>query len=101
MEGETLNASVTSSGSSRVTLKGKTSDLNVTGSGLSSVDAINLKTSECTVKLTNSSKLYEAATETVHIDLAGNSTLVFDGDPVIDIINVKSSTIQRYSNVKR
>ncbi len=101
MEGETLNASVTSSGSSRVTLKGKTSDLNVTGSGSSSVDALNLKTSECTVKLTNSSQLYEAATETVHIDLAGNSTLVFDGDPVIDIINVKSSTIQRYSNVKR
>ena len=32
---------------------------------------------------------------------SGNSTLVFDGDPVIDIINVKSSTVQRYSNARR
>ena len=101
MEGETLDVNVTASGSSRVTLNGKTSDLTVTGSGSSSVDAINLKASECSVKLSNSSKVYEAATETIHVDLSGNSTLVFDCDPVVDIINVKSSTLQRYSNVKR
>ncbi|MBR5073591.1 MAG: DUF2807 domain-containing protein [Bacteroidales bacterium] len=100
MEGETLNASLTTSGSSRVTLNGKTSDLTVTGSGSSNIDAINLKASECSVKLSNSCKVYEAATETIHVDMTGNSTLVFDGDPVIDIINVKSSTLQRYSNVK-
>lgn len=100
-EGETLNALLTPSGSSKVTLNGKTDKLNVTGSGSSSVDAIDFKTSDCTVKLSNSCKVYQAATEAVHIDMSGNSVLVFDGDPVIDIINVKSSTIQRYSNVKR
>lgn len=99
--GETLNAELTTSGSSRVTMEGKTDKLSVTGSGSSFVDAVNLKTSDCTVKLSNSSKVYEAATEAVHIDLSGNSTLAFDGDPKIDIINVKSSTIQRYSNVKK
>jgi len=99
-EGETLNAELTTSGSSKITLDGKTDKLTVTGSGSSLVDAINFKTSECTVNLSNSSKVYEAATEVVHINLSGNSTLVFDGEPTIDIINVKSSTIQRYSNVK-
>lgn len=101
VEGEALNSVLTTSGSSKVSITGKTDKLNVTGSGSSSIDALNLKASECTVRLSNSSKLYEAATEAVHIDLSGNSTLVFDGDPTIDIINVKSSTIQRYSNSKQ
>ncbi len=100
-EGETLDAVLTTSGSSKTSLKGKTNSLTVNGSGSSSVDAIELKTSECTVKLSNSCKVYEAATENVHVDLSGNSTLVFDGEPVIDIINVKSSTIQRYSFVRK
>ncbi|MBR3012408.1 MAG: DUF2807 domain-containing protein [Bacteroidales bacterium] len=100
-EGETLDAILTVSGSSKTSLKGKTNNLNVTGSGTSFVDAVNFKTSDCTAKLSNSSKLYEAATEMIHIDLSGNSTLVFDGDPTIDIINVKSSTVQRYSNVRK
>lgn len=101
MEGETLDAQVTASGTSKTVLKGKTNALSVTGSATALVDALNLKTSECTVKLSSLSKLYEAATETVHVELSGNSTLIFDGDPVIDIINVKSSTIQRYSNSKK
>ena len=100
-EGETLDAVLTVSGSSKTSLKGKTNNLTVNGSGSSSVDAINFKTSDCTVKLSNSSKVTETATEALHIDLSGNSTLVFDGEPAIDIINVKSSTIQRYSNARR
>ena len=97
LEGETLNASLTASGSSNVALAGKTGRLDVTGSGTSDISAIDLKTSECSAKLSGSCKLYEAATETLHVDISGNSTLIFDGDPVIDIIGVKSSTLQRYS----
>ena len=97
VEGETLDVQVTSSGSSKTTLSGKTNTLYVNGASSSTVDALSLKTSECTARLSNNCKFYEAATETLHIDIGGNSTLVFDGDPVIDIINVKSSTIQRYS----
>lgn len=97
VEGETLDARLTTSGSSKTTIVGMTNSLTVNGSSSSNVDALSLKTAECTARLSNSSKLYEAATETLHIDISGNSTLVFDGDPVIDIINVKSSTVQRYS----
>lgn len=100
-DGETLDAQLTTSGSSKTMLNGKTNALSVNGSGSSNVDALGLKTSECSARLSNSSKLYEAATEKLHIDISGNSTLVFDGDPVIDIINVKSSTVQRYSNGRR
>jgi hypothetical protein len=101
VEGETLDAVLTTAGSSKTMLRGKTNSLSVNGSGTSQVDALNFKASDCTARLSNSSKLYEAATEALHIDLSGNSTLIFDGDPVIDIINVKSSTIQRYSNTRR
>ena len=101
VEGESLDTSLTTSGTSKTTLKGKTNTLTVNGSGSSFVDAINLKTSDCTARLSNSSKLYEAATEALHIDVSGNSTLIFDGEPVIDIINVKSSTVQRYSSSKK
>lgn len=100
-DGETLDAQLTTSGSSKTVLSGKTNTLSVNGSSTSSVDALNLRTSECSARLSNSSKLYEAATEKLHIDISGNSTLVFDGDPVIDIINVKSSTVQRYSSSRR
>ena len=101
MEGETLDADLTVSGTSKATLAGKTNKLAVTGSGFTNVDAINLKASECTAKLSGNCKVYEAATETIHVDISGNSTLVFDGDPVVDIISVKSSTLQRYNNAKR
>lgn len=101
VEGETLDASLTTSGSSKVYLTGKTNNLTVTGSGSSYIDAINLKTSDCSVKLSNSCKVYEAATEALHLDMAGNSTVVFDGEPKIDVINIKSSTVQRYANVKK
>ena len=96
-EGETVDAQLTTSGASKVTLKGKTNTLSVNGSSSSSIDALSFKTAECTARLSNSCKLYEAASEILHIDISGNSTLVFDGNPEIDIINVKSSTVQRYS----
>lgn len=95
-EGETLEAALNTNGTSKTALVGKTDVLSVTGAGASFVDAINFKAAECSVKLSGSCKVVEAATESLHIDIAGNSTLVFDGDPAIDIINVKSSTIQRY-----
>ena len=101
MEGETLDADITVSGTSKSTLAGKTNKLTVTGSGFTNVDAINLKASDCTVRLSGNCKVYEAATEAIHVDISGNSTLVFDGEPVVDIINVKSSTLQHYSNAKR
>lgn len=101
MEGETLDAQVTASGTSKATLTGKTNLLTVNGSGTASVDALNLKTSECTVKLSGLSKLSESATEMVHVELSGSSTLTFDGEPVFDIVGVKSSTIQRYTKSRK
>ena len=101
VEGEALDVSLTTSGSSKTTLRGKANSLTVNGSGSSFIDAVNLKAADCTARLSNSSKLYEAATEALHIDVSGNSTLIFDGNPVIDIINIKSSTVQRYSSSKK
>lgn len=101
IDGETLDAVVSSSGSSKVTLKGKTGTLDLTGAGVSSIDAINLQTAECSVKLSGNSKAYETASEKLKIELQGGSTLVYDLEPAIEIVNVKSSTIQKYANTKK
>lgn len=99
--GETVNANLDLSGSSKATMKGNALYLGVTGSNSSSLDAINLKTPEASVKLSNSSKVTEAATEKLHIEMSGNSTLVFDNDPAVDIISIKSSTVTRYEPSKK
>ena len=101
IDGETLDVKVTSAGSSKTVLKGKTNTLSIQGSAAGFVDAINLQTADCSVKLSGSSKVYENASEALHLDMSGNSTVIFDLDPKIDIISVKSSTIQKYSSVKK
>lgn len=99
VDGETLVADVTTAGSSKTTLRGKTGILNVVGAGSSNIDAINYHTPEVTAKLSGSCKFTEAATDKLSMDLSGNSHLIFDGEPVINIINIKSSSVSRYENV--
>lgn len=100
-EGESLETVLTTTASSKVTVKGKTDNLLVKGEGLSNVDAINLQTGDCSVELSGNCKVTEAAKNSLHINMKGNSTLIFDGEPVIDIINVKSSSISRYEASKK
>ena len=101
VEGETLDASISASGSSKSALKGKTQTLSIAGSGVSFVDAINLQASECAVKLSGTSKAYETASEKLQIELSGNSTLIYDLEPAVEIVNIKNSTVQRYADVEK
>lgn len=100
-EGESLETVLNTTASSKVTVKGKTDNLLVKGDGLSNVDAINLQAGDCSVELSGNCKVTEAAKNSLHINMKGNSTLIFDGEPVIDIINVKSSSISRYEASKK
>lgn len=100
-EGESLETVLKTTSSSKVIVMGKTDNLAVKGEGLSNVDAINLQTGDCSVELSGNCKVTEAAKNSLHINMKGNSTLIFDGEPVIDIINIKSSTVSRYETSKK
>lgn len=101
IDGETLTIDITASGSSKPTINGKTQTINITGSGTSNVDAINLRAAEAKAKLSGNCKVFEAANEKLSLELSGNSTLVFDGEPAIEIVNIKSSTVTKYDNYKK
>ena len=94
--GETYVTNITSENSSKIVISGESSNtLNVRGSGSSNVDASALATEEAVVNLSNSSTLSESAKDKLQVELAGNSTLLFGGDPVVNIVSIKSSTMQR------
>ena len=99
--GQALDAVVKAAVSASAVLTGKSDNLDVTTSGSAKVDALNLKTRDCTVNLSGNSKVYEAATDNLHVTMAGGSTLIFDGQPTFDIVNVKNSSITRYENAKK
>lgn len=96
VEGNYVDVKVESSNFSKAKFVGKGNSLVVNGSGNSAVDAINLKVASCETVLSNHSSLYEAASETLKLDLTGSSTVVFDGNPVIEIVKINSSTVTRY-----
>lgn len=100
-DGKAVTANIEAAGSSKTILLGQTGDLNITGTNASNVDAINFRTANATVKLNNMSKVTEAATDKLSVELSGNSTLIFDCEPVVNIVNIKSSTMTRYENSKK
>jgi hypothetical protein len=46
----------------------------------------------------NSSKLYVNASETLQVDLKGNSHVVFQNDPEVKIVEILSSSLTRWEN---
>lgn len=101
LEGQTLVAELKAAGSSKTCIKGKTRELIVNGSGNANIDAINFRTADATVKLSGTCKLTEAASEKLSIEMSGSSSLVYDGDPVISIVNIKTSSVSRYGEGKK
>lgn len=97
ISGEFSEVNLVSSGSAKVKIYGNAKNLDVKGSGSSVVDALNLQTPQATVKLSGSCQLTENASDAISVELSGNSVLVFNGDPKFNIVNIKSSSVSRYS----
>lgn len=101
LNGKAVTTELKAQGLSKTVLEGQTVDLIVEGSNSSNVDAINFKTANAKVNLSGLCKVTEAATDTLVVNLSGNSTLVFDYDPVIKLESIKSSTMTRYEDLKK
>lgn len=94
LSGEAHKIDVKSEGSSKTTLTGAADEISFTGKGSSEVDATALKVDDAVVNLSNSSTVKENAGKSLKIELTGNSNLFFGGKPAIDIVSIKSSTVQ-------
>lgn len=98
--GEAGQTAIAAEGSAKVSVSGLSDDgLEVKGAGSANIDCLKLETRKADIVLTGAT-LVEAATDEISVDLSGRSTLVFDGDPLVKIVSVKTSTITRHGAAK-
>ena len=99
ISGSSDETTVSASNSAKVNLGGSIDKLTVSGKGNSEVDAASLKLDEAVVEL-NSSDCTVAAQRILSVSIQNNSTLVFDGNPEMNIVKVLNSSIIRASDAK-
>ena len=98
--GEAGLTTIVAEGSAKISLSGLSEELlDVKGAGSANIDCLKLETKKANIVLTGAT-LVEAATEEISVDLSGKSTLVFDNDPVVNVVSIKTSTMTRYSATK-
>lgn len=100
LHGKSVSTTLNTSGVSKTVIDGQTVSLEINGGNMSNVDAINLRTANARVSLSQMCKVTEAATDTLTVNLSGSSTLIFDCEPIVKIESIKSSSMSRYSDAK-
>ena len=79
----------------KMSLSGKSSQMEVTGKGtMSKVDASALETEKATVSVTGIT-VYVGPTKSLELDLGRGSEVGFAGEPAVNIIKIQSSTVTR------
>lgn len=90
---------VDNSGMSNVKLlSGKVGNLKVTASGSAKFNSADLPVASAYMVQSGSSKSVVNVTDTLKVNLIGNSTLEFKDNPYIDLERVVSSTLTRYDD---
>ncbi len=98
--GEAGQTTIVAEGSSKISLDGLSEELlDVKGGGSANIDCLKLETKKANIVLTGAT-LVEAASEEISVELSGKSTLIFDNDPVVNVVSIKTSTMTRYSAAK-
>ncbi len=97
--GDTSDLVVNGDNSSSVKISGKAGTVTVRGLKSADMDLVNVETATADVSLSGSCTLTESASENLKVDIAGGSKLYFSGQPVIEIVKVKASTLMQYSDM--
>lgn len=87
---------VTLSGASSLEVRGSAERSNVTVSGASRYDALDLDVDQCFVSVSGASEALVWARERLEADASGASRVRFRGDPVVVASTSGASTITRY-----
>ena len=98
--GEAGQTTIVADGSSKISLTGLSEEnIDVKGGGSANIDCLKLETRRANIVLTGAT-LVEAAKEEISVDLSGKSTLIFDNDPVVKVVSIRTSTMTRHSAAK-
>jgi len=100
MNVETKSFSAKTEGSSILTLTGSSKKFHVDGSNSSSINADGMVVDDADVALSNSCVCEVNAKDFLKVDLIGNSHLIFNGKPSIDVSRIVSSTMTRAGDTK-
>lgn len=93
--GETYETTVSTENSCKVVVSGEsTNSLKVKSANSSNIDASALSTSTADVNLSNSSTVSVSSKDRLKMELNGG-TLYFGGEPIIEIVGIKSATVQK------
>ena len=75
--------------------------LNIEAKKASMVNALELSTNEAKIKQSGSSVVTENASDKLTVEMDGSSFLYFNGEPVVKVISIKSSSLLPYESKKR
>ncbi|MGP1621491.1 MAG: GIN domain-containing protein [Candidatus Cryptobacteroides sp.] len=92
---------ITAGGTSQITLQGNCKKLNIEAKKASMVNALELSTNEAKIKQSGSSVVTENASDKLTVEMDGSSFLYFNGEPVVKVISIKSSSLLPYESKKR
>ena len=92
---------ITAGGTSQITLQGNCKKLNIEAMKASMINALELSTNEAKIKQSGSSVVTENASDKLTVEMDGNSFLYFNGEPVVKVISIKSSSLLPYESKKR
>lgn len=92
---------ITAGGTSQITLQGNCKKLNIEAKKASMVNALELSTNEAKIKQSGSSVVTENASDKLTVEMDGSSSLYFNGEPVVKVISIKSSSLLPYESKKR
>lgn len=95
--GATGTANVSGDNSAKITLNGTAEELLEVRSSGGSIDALNLQTRKAVITM-NGGSLVESASDEIVVDLSGKSSVLFDHDPKITVVGIKTSSLQHYGN---
>lgn len=101
LTGDTGDIVSTSQNSAKVSMNGSAETIRHDGKGTSELDLISAPLQTADLVMANASKIYVNVYDTLKVDLKGNSSVIFDGKPQIEVVNIISSTLMHYTGSKR
>lgn len=99
---EVENLNVLTSGTAVTTLvSGNVHDMNASASGASRIEAEDVPTSIASMSQAGTTRCYVNVTDTLRVNLTGNSMLTFKNKPYIDVERIVGSTLIKSDDPKR
>lgn len=101
LKGRCQTFSISTKGRSKAVVNGSCEKASYTMEDASDVNAINLVAKSATIDMNDGCSLAEAATDAIEVSMTGGASLIFAGNPVFVVNNIKNSSVITYENSKK